>query len=137
MTSKKSSTRTAKAASESEYYDIPKYDSYPADFPSFDEVKAYIKKNQPVTWPELAKHFKQESDTFIVTEDARFKGKKVIIGHGITELFHRYLQPFTQLDCVVFNGCMLTYAAAGGVFYEDIPRNEIFPYVTLSIKEEK
>jgi hypothetical protein len=114
-----------------------KYDSFPADFPSFDEVKAYIKKNQPVTWPGLAKHFNQESDDYFTVTDPRDNKTDIITGHGITHIFFSYLQPFTQLECVVFTCSPILYIVAGGPIYDDFASDEVFPYVTLSIKEDK
>ena len=107
------------------------------NFPSFDEVKAYIKKNQPVTWPELAKHYNQEGDRFICSKNHQIDGKDIIIGHGISRAFFKYLQPFTQLECVVFTTSPFVYMVAGGPIYTDLSSDEVFPYVTLSIKEEK
>ena len=68
-----------------------------SNYPSFDNIKAFIKCNPSSTICEIKKYFKQDGDD--VCSNFR-NGKKLVLAYSINSDFFCYLQKFIKQDYV-------------------------------------
>ncbi len=100
-----------------------------SEYPSFTELKQYIKENQKVTICQIRDKYNQKGDSIIAIKDKR---KTQIIAYGINSDFFQYLQTFMKEDYVICGKDMLACRISDSTLY--VGKGEFIP-VVLSIKE--
>jgi hypothetical protein len=121
---------------ESDNYErVKMFTSFPRSFPSFPELKAFIRSKVMISWPDLANHYGQHEDTLILSGKVDSKGRREILAHGVTDQFFRYVAKFAEEDYVHVHTNPIIYMMAGGPLLASLPRNYVFLFLTISIKD--
>lgn len=119
----------------SAYVPVETFKSFPATFPTYPQLTAYIRSKVLVTWPDLAKKYKQEDDTIILGTRVDEKGRREILAHGVNDLFFRYVAKFMEEDYVMIHTNPILYMMAGGPLLAALPKDTLFLFLTMSIKD--
>lgn len=98
-------------------------------FPSFEELKEFIKKNQHATILEICKKFGQLGDSVISTMDGR---TELVLAYGVNREFFEYLQSFMKEEYVQCNEDPFACLISDDTRY--VGKGKFLP-ITLSINE--
>ncbi len=70
------------------------------NFPSFEEIKEFIKNNEKATICEIRDKFNQQGDDIV---SMMINNKEYVLAYGINAPFFNYLQEFMKNDYVECN----------------------------------
>ena len=70
-------------------------------YPTFLEIKQFIKDNPRVTICEIRDKFNQRGEAIISIKKPKCKNKELILAYGINSDFFKYLQTFMKEDYVI------------------------------------
>jgi len=101
-------------------------------YPSFTELKQFIKENKKATICEIRDKYNQKGETIICINKPNCKNKQQILAYGINSEFFKYLQSFMKEDYVICESDMLACRISDSTIYTG--KGEFIPIV-LSIKE--
>jgi len=71
------------------------------EFPTYLELKQFIKNNQKATVCEIRDKFNQSGDSVISIIKPNCTKKKIVLAYSINGLFFQYLQEFMKEDYVI------------------------------------
>ncbi len=103
-------------------------------FPSFLELKEFIKERPEATICEIRDHFNQQGDDIVGVLKPGCKKKMWVLAYGINEKFFEHLQEFIKEPYVVCGTDMLACRISDKTMYRG--PGEFLPLI-LSIDETK
>lgn len=98
-------------------------------FPTFAELKQFIKENPKTTICQLRDKYNQKGESIVCIKENK---KTKVLAYGINSKFFEYLQSFMKEDYVICGSDMLACRISDSTLY--IGKEEFIPIV-LSIKE--
>ena len=100
-------------------------------FPTYLELKQYIKENPQATICEIRDKFNQQGETVISIKKPNCKNKELVLAYDINSDFFKYLQTFMKEDYVICGTDNMACLISDKTLYTG--KGEFLPIV-LSIK---
>lgn len=100
-------------------------------FPTFSELKQFIKENPQTTICEIRDKFNQQGESVISIKKPNCKNKELVLAYGINGDFFQYLQTFMKEDYVICDTNHMSCLISDKTRY--IGKGEFLPII-LSIK---